>query len=278
MDEEERIYLIAASGAGHWDQHLFEPYAVASATIALPHSGDVKLWAVQYTPFLSEQDLLAQIENAVRGSERFWELPFPIDNVILFLEDAQECHRESLRECRSKSIGRLILLYTDGGKASTGAVNHEVAHYYFMIGPAWFTEGGATFVQVYLANDGNVPEAEFPDDCSAQGIDDLQALNELGGGPVWDSCRYFMGLHFLLVLRETMGEEAWLEALRAFYLEFGYEGLHVSTAESPEDEEVYRVFIENTPPELVEEVRDIFRRLHGGPFAFPETETSEEPQ
>ena len=278
LDEEERVYLIAATGAGHWDQQLFEPYSVASATIALPHTGDVKLWAVQHSPFPSEQDILAQMEDAVRGSEQFWGLPFPVDNVILFLEDAHECHVEGLRECRGKHIGRLMLLYTHRGKVSSGEVNHEVAHYYFKVGPAWFTEGGAEFVAVYLANEGNVPMVEFPNGCAAQGIDNLQALNELGGGLVWDSCRYSMGLHFLVALRETMGKEAWLAALWAFYLEFGHEGLHGSTPDSPEDEEVYRVFIEHTPPERVDEIRDIFRQLHGGPFTFSEAETSNEPQ
>ncbi len=278
LDEEERIYLIAASGTGQRDQQLFELYTIESATIALPHTGDVKLWAVQYGPFPSGQDILAQMEEAVRGSEQFWELPFPIDNVILYLEDAQECHLKGRPECRGKNIGRLMFLITYEGKVSSGTVNHEVAHYYFYAGPSWFTEGGARFVEVYLANDGDVPEIQPSEYCAEQGLDNLQALNDIGGGPLWDSCRYPMGLHFLVALRETMGEEAWLSALRAFYLEFGYEGLHVSTADSPEDEEVYRVFIEHTPPELVDEVRDIFRRLHGGPFAFSETEVSLTPE
>ena len=163
-----------------------------------------------------------------------------------------------------------MFLYTHGGNLSPGFVNHEVAHYYFKTGPSWFTEGGASFVSYHLANDGNVPLVEFPDYCAEQGIDNLQSLNDVGSGPDWDTCRYPMGLHFLVALREAMGEDAWLSALRAFYLEFGYEGLYVSTADSPEDEEVYQVFMEHTPPELVDEVKDVFRRLHGGPFVDTE--------
>ena len=141
LDEEERIYLIAASGAARWDE-LFEPYTIESATIALPHTGDVNLWAVQYGPFPSGPSILAQMEEAVRGSEQFWELPFPIDDVILFLEDRQKCHLKGRLECRGKHIGRLMFLYTDGGNLSSGVVNHEVAHYCFKAGPSWFTEGG----------------------------------------------------------------------------------------------------------------------------------------
>ncbi len=269
LDKEERIYLIAASGAERWDE-LFEPYTVASATIALPHTGAVNLWAVQHGQFPSGPSILAQVEEAVRGSEQFWELPFPVDDVILFLEDRQKCHLKGRLECRGKHIGRLMFLYTDGGNLSSGTVNHEVAHYYFLAGPSWFAEGGAEFVTFYLANDGNVPVVEFPDHCAEQGFDNLQALNDVGGGPAWDACRYHMGLHFLTALRETMGEDAWLSALRAFYKRFGYEELYVSTSDSPRDEEVYQVFLEHTPPELLNEVRDVFRRLHGGPFVDAE--------
>ena len=124
LDEEERIYLIAAIAAERWDQ-LFEPYTVESEAIALPHSGEVNLWAVQYGPSPSGPSKLAQMEDAVRGVEQFWGLPFPVDNVILSLEDRQECRLAGRLECRGKHIGQLMFLYTDGGNLSSGG-NHEV--------------------------------------------------------------------------------------------------------------------------------------------------------
>ena len=244
---------------------------MASATIALPHSGNVDLWAVQYGPFPSGQGILAQMEEAVRGSEQFWELPFPIDDVILSLEDTEECHLKGRPECRGKHIGRLMFFITYEGKGLVWDLSiMKWPTTISMQGPAWFTEGGAEIVRVYIENDGDVPEIQPSEYCAEQGLDNLQALNDIGGGQLWDSCRYAMGLHFLAALRDTMGEEAWLSALRAFYLEFGYEGLHVSTADSPEDEEVYQVVMEHTPPELVDEVKEVFRRLHGGPFVDTE--------
>ena len=200
------------------------------------------------------------------------ELPFFIDDVILFLEDLEECASKGRGECRSQHIGFVMLLFTSGGELGSHALNHEVGHYFFKAGPSWFSEGGAEYVRFYIALDGNVPVVDFPDYCVEQGIENLQALNDLGDSPAWDSCRYTMGLHFLATLRDTMGEEAWLAALRAFYLEFGYEGLYVSTEDSPEDEEVYRVFMQHTPPELVDAVKDVFRRLHGGPFVDAENQ------
>ena len=72
-----------------------------------------------------------------------------------------------------------------------------------------------------------------------------------------------MGAHFLLTLREVMGEEAWLSALRAFYLEYGRQ---LDRFSGGKDEDVYAVFIRHTPLFLVEKVNDVFRTFHGGPF------------
>ena len=45
----------------------------------------------------------------------------------------------------------------------------------------------------------------------------------------------------------------------------------------PTEEEIYGTFLKHTPPGFEDEFRDLYRRLHGGPFAFPETEVSNEP-
>lgn len=74
-----------------------------------------------------------------------------------------------------------------------------------------------------------------------------------------------MGLHFLVSLRKAMGEKPWLSALRTLYLEYGYESL-LYLGEEIDDETVYRAFMEHSPPNLRNEVRGVFRLLHGGPF------------
>ena len=76
-----------------------------------------------------------------------------------------------------------------------------------------------------------------------------------------------MGQHFLLTLRKVMGKDAWLSALRAFYLQYVRNYVFITYTGVPlGDEDVYHVFLEHTPPELVDDVKDVFRRLHGGPF------------
>lgn len=276
LEEDERIYLVAASGAARWDR-FFDPYTLESRKIVLPHSGEVNLWAVQYGLMSSGPDVLAQMEEAVRGSERFWGLPFPVDEAILFLEEAQECRlRDPHAECRGRHIGRMMFLYTDRGDLSSQSVHHEIAHYYFNSGPRWFAEGGAELVELYIAHDGHIPP-QGPWERCAQGFNTLQGLNDLGSGPLWDSCSYHMGRQFLGILREAMGHEVFVSALRAFYLEFGYQELYVSTADSPGDEDVYGAFISQAPPESLEKVKDIFRELHGGPFTIANASSTDGP-
>ena len=255
LDERERIYLIAAGGSDLNADQLFQPYHIASASIALPHSGVVNLWVVRRQPFQPGHAVLANLEEAVRASEQFWGLPFPVDHVILSLltEGGRGVH-----------LGHMMVLTPRQGELASPPY-HEVAHYYFNAGPTWFAEGGANLIQPYRTNGGNIPKIEFPEYCREQGVNNLNALNELRGGDVWDRCRYPMGFHFLVALREAMGDEPWRSALRDLFLDAGYLGLYLAS-ENSSDEEIYREFLEHTPPHLVDSVKDVFRRLHGGPF------------
>ena len=191
----------------------------------------------------------------MRGSEKFWEIPFPIEHVILYVSEPG---------IRGQHIGFIMFLPTNDGDVSQYFMLHEVAHYYFHVGPRWFREGGANVVAHYVSADGNLPSPTLPYSCAEQGLKNLQDWTTLGSGKLWDSCSYVMGEHFLLTLREVMGEEAWLSALREFYLEYGHEEGFLSKGGT--DEDVYVVFMQHTPPNLVEKVNDVFKRLHGGPF------------
>ena len=258
LDEKERIYLIAAGATRLDADQLFDPYSIASATMTLPHTGVVNLWVVHQLPNRIGRVTLANLERAVRDSEQFWGIPFPVDDVILSM----------LIGPYSQNIHLRNIMLISPHSVDPAVIHHETAHYYFRFGPTWFDEGGATYIENYFTTAGeDIPTVSIPDFCWEQGADNLQALIELDiNNPVWNRCRYPMGLHFLVTLRETMGEEAWLSALRALYLEFGYERLHDVTVSDIEDEVVYRVFMKHAPPHLVDVVRDVFRRLHGGPF------------
>ena len=255
LNEEERVYLIAASSAGVDADELFEPYEIASARIALPHTGEVNLWVVGRHPFHAGQEALAHLEKAVRGSEQFWKLPFPVDDVILSLLTPTGPGRH---------LGRAMVLPEWMGLRPS-IVYHETAHYYFNFGHIWLSEGGAEVTELYISNGGHIPKVAFPEGCRELGAHNLQAMIEVSHVPRSDVCWYSMGEHFLVVLRETMGDAAWWTALRALYLELGYEPLH-NLLLALEEEFIYEVFMEHTPPHRHDAVRDVFRRLHGGPF------------
>lgn len=83
LDDEEKVYLIAA-GASELDAgNLFEPYGIATRSIALPHSGCVNVWLVHHPPFYAAQESLAYLEDALRAAEQFWGSPLPVDNVVV---------------------------------------------------------------------------------------------------------------------------------------------------------------------------------------------------
>ena len=73
-------------------------------------------------------------------------------------------------------------------------------------------------------------------------------------------CNYSLGAYFLLNLFETLGEEATGGAIRTLYWLSTVEGRPVT------EKEIYRAFLEQTPPELVDEFHDVYRRLHGAAF------------
>ena len=257
LDEAERIFLIVAPGLNGYE--LFEPYYIASRSIALPHSGVVNLWIVWRHEPLHGQDELAKLEAAVRGNELFLEVPFPVENVILNLMDPG---------IRGTFRGSSIAFGIDR-EATILDYYHEVSHYYFNVGQKWYSEGLPEFMSLYLSSGGNVPKAEFPAYCRVHGIVNLHTWGERYwgdyGSVVPYNCSYDMGLHFLVALRETMGAEAWLSAVKALFHEF-YRGGGFNSHTDYTEEGIYRVFMEHTPPHLVDAVRDVYGRLHGGPF------------
>ena len=74
-------------------------------------------------------------------------------------------------------------------------------------------------------------------------------------------CEYDLGRQFLISLYYTMGHDAMTSALVELFLE------SERNETRPMEEEVYRTFLKRTPPGAGEEVRVLYEKLHGGPFA-----------
>lgn len=228
-----------------------------STRIILPNSGAVTLWAVRRQPFHPGDTVIQDLEEAVRASERFWGIPFPVDHVILSLLYP------------ASSFGNRSFMLALGSYDGTisSAPYRTVAHYYFNTGPQWFTEGGASVVRLYAISEGEIPSVPLPDECRDKGMQNLHTISEFGVSRERQSCRNSRGVHFLVALREAMGAEAWLSALREIYASFGNRGLYIgSWSTEPDDEDFYHAFVKHTPPHRDAAVKDAFRCLHGGPF------------
>ena len=176
-------------------------------------------------------------------------------------------------------------------------VYHETAHYYFNeIGPYyavgqpspdWLVEGGANLMSAYInARLGletlqerlGVVESRAREICHKHGFTNIHTLSDpaLVAGSTKESttarrCRYPLGEQLLINLFFTMGEPALSAALREVHLtghHFRPKPQRHSVA-YPSDLQLYQTFLKHTPPDRQDAVRDVYRRLHGGPFIPP---------
>ena len=95
-----------------------------------------------------------------------------------------------------------------------------------------------------------------------RGIENIHGLSAPStiNHSLWFGFLYDLGQHFLISLHLTLGEEATSPALRELYLRSEHYG------DRSTEEQIYRTFLKHTPSGLEEEFRDLYRRLHGGPF------------
>ncbi len=288
LDPEERAFITALNGASGFDllfDDMLDSHFIRSAAITLPLAGEVTLWAVHHDPFPPGDEALAAMEEAVRGAERLMGVPFPTTDVILLT------HSLDLGFPGLFSDDHIRIQRNIEGLTSPGIVFHEVGHYYFHDAPGWFVEGGAEFIRVYLTigliewylaqNDPRLPppfnlsgyetlewelnhSAEILQiGCMASGWENIHTLS-IRPEP---SCNYSFGRYLLVSLLDLLGEAALSSALRELYLEHD---LNPGSAEvfptTLVEEEIYQVFLKHTPPGLEEDFRDLYRRIHGGPF------------
>ena len=91
-------------------------------------------------------------------------------------------------------------------------------------------------------------------------------------------CAYTMSEHFLLRVLEVIGERAMSAALRDLYLSnTSSRALRTGAVGQPLGEEaVYDTFLKHSPADKKEEFRNLYRRLHGGQYAFSDTDFSDD--
>ena len=84
--------------------------------------------------------------------------------------------------------------------------------------------------------------------------------------PHW-ACHYPIGENFLLEIYRSLGPEVVASAFREMYRTAWLDPNVLSEYDGLTDEEmVYKVFLDSTPPEKRDQFVDLYRQLHGGPI------------
>ena len=267
---------------------LLEGPLVPDRTISLPLAGDVRIWLVKMDDVsLPTEDMLKTIEDSARFTEAFLGAPFPTTDIIV---DVVNSAIAGSRGCNHYGDE---ISWPD--YCGVHGLAREIAHYYFHQGnQEWLREGAVDLVEAYV-NEGRGVEAladrrtqlsqQVSHWADAKGIENLahyihfdgidtdsRYSNELRLAP------YQLGENLLHNLLDVMGQQAMSAALRELHAPArGY----FQIAEPKEvqrntEEGTYNVFLKHTPPDRREAVQDVYRRLHGGVFAFAEAELDDD--
>ena len=263
LSDEETAFLVVTNRDQNSDSQyrdFLRTHFTRSATISLPLAGDVDVWVFWHNPFPDSDDTIELIEDAAQASEALMGVPFPTTDIILLIADVGSISSSGYNAGNHMAMERIL-----GDGNNRGVVYHETAHYYNMGLHTWLNEGFANLMEMYTRDGPELQGAAerkdyleehiFPT-CGELGFTNIQQLVIQGDY----ACSKDMGEHFLISLFNLLGEEAVSAALRELYLMSGEQG----------EEDFYRVFLKHTPLGLEDEFRDLYGRLHGGPYADAE--------
>ena len=273
------LYSIATESPELYNDMLEVRYT-QHRTISLPLAGDVNIWVIENALPPQDDDVLTIIEDTARITEEFLGLPFPTTDVILLLVEQNKKHYT----VRSAHYGSHMQLNRFSGEVTN--VTHETAHYYLYSNfeQAWLIEGGAEFIRAYVDDQKGIRDlttrkSELLNVCSE--YENIMHYNyiwehiyqEILRVPGPGGCNYRMGERFLINVFETIGREAMSAALRELYLSNNEEHLWVGQPQQPPTEDdIYHGFLSHAPPDRKEVFRELYRTLHGGAVAFPDTD------
>ena len=255
---------------------LLQTHYTLSRTVSLPFAGEVTLWAIQNAPFAESEGVLTDLEEAARITESLVGAPFPTTDIILLLlvpDDSR--HGLGVAEHFDSHVRITRLGAAD--PVSSHTIGHETAHFYFDLpfASVWLKEGAADYAAAFIRDGSGGQTLEERKEtvsmslatCVSTGIENIEHLNQRYDR-VRDTpgCAYTMGENFLHHVRTSLGEGALSAALRELYLL----GVNRGSLWPGTEEEIYRVFLNNTPPGLEDEFLDLYSRFHGGQYDDPE--------
>ena len=281
LNDQDAAFVVTLKWPATQDLTLYEDLLQAhfmqTRTVSLPLAGDVNIWVVQNAPFPTDDDVVDVIEGTARISEEFMGVPFPTTDIILLVvvHDDGSTYKTSRGGFH---FGYMVL--TRYKEDKVWSTVHETAHYY-SVGPRWFREGGAEFINAYfndlaggqdLADRATEVASYVKQDCinGSESIENIWHLIHIYERRPKSICHYTMGEAFLLSAYATIGEDAMSSAMRELYL---------SEEEKDQlviEQTIYDAFLKHAPADRKEAFRDLYRRLHGGPYVYPDDSFSDD--
>ncbi len=279
LTSEEAVLTVLLTDVWFNDKRLYDDlltkYRTERTQISLPLAGSVTVWMVLPNEFVPENDVVAIAAESARLTESFMKEPFPTNDMILLVADDLEYYVPSSR------FGDFVVLsiFQREVYGITDAIVRYYQHHGFE--QRWLSTGFWEFLRSYVSLWGdrdsiNRYEAELSDsvglECSSEGIanvlHDVYILqNRPESGLRYADCTELMGAHLLVKIFQTIGEESMSNAMRDLNrLAFGHGTPGVVLR--PSEEEIYGVFLDNTPSSQKDDLTSLYRELHGGDFAF----------
>ena len=274
LTEEEAVLVVTLEGAARDSPDLFQDLLAArfiqTRTAELSIGGRVRLWVVQNTPFPAGEQLFQRLEEAARYWEGFMQEPIPTNDVILLVVDPRG---KSYGLSREGHLGTHMRLVRSVDLGTVSYIPHEVGHYFFRE-PRWLAEGVSQFGEAHVRHLSGVQtleqrkqELSLATNCSGYAnIRHFQYESPDEGSVTFDRCPYDLGENFMLSLVSLVGQQAVSAALRDLYVSDRDGRLPIT------EEAVYNAFLANAPADRQAAFSDLYRRLHGAAFAFPETD------
>ena len=285
-DEESALVVVLGglliNGPSLYDD-LLQTHFIQTRTVLLSLAREVNIYVIQNSPFPPYEDLPRLIKESASTIEDFIGVPFPTTDIILHVAVG------SVKGGHSVSHMRIVRY---GGDASW-ALPHETAHYYSHwahFSSWWFVEGIAEFLATYVGHSTGVPNyfSERRARASArvrswcryedEPIENIRHYNYILGriqAGDWRrvsaedrffACVYPMGENLLFAVHDAIGEDAMSAAVRELYLQ------SIDSGQPAEEEDIYRAFLKHTPSDKKDAFLDVYRRLHGGAFAFDDVD------
>ena len=274
LDSEEAAFITAISEVPVYSptlyQDLLDTHFTQASTVSLSLAGDVNIWVFSDEPFNLGEDHRPLIEDTARILEDFLKVPFPTSDIILL---AVSYTPDQFHAGSHIQVGKDDFIWV---------IPHEMAHYYFnrRAGRGWFSEGGANFISNLVYH--RIGLAELPSSTTSKaqarqicGFENIRHLLFVFDSswewnidePSW--CFYSVGENFMHAVFETIGEEAMSSALREYFLTLDNNRHDLEQA-------IYQAFLKHTPSDRKEDFQEIYRILHGGPYAYPAVPTSDD--